>query len=130
MESGLAIDKPMTLPDRTVAEISMDADTLRRIINFDETEHTLSTVIDRGGSRALRWGDKALPLGTERSTRGNRHTTSIYAADAGGEILPPVYCFDSGAGNKENFQVKLTGCRPFADGTVVLRQKRGNQALV
>ena len=121
LESGLAIDEPMTLPDGTVAEISMDADTLRRIINFDETEHTLSTVIDRGGSRALRWGDKSLPLGTERSTRGNRHTTGIYAADAGGEILPPVYCFDSGAGNKENFQVKFA----WVDGLPTVRGRYG-----
>ena len=34
------------------------------------------------------------------------NTTGIYGSNAAGEVMPPVYCFDSSADNQENFQVK------------------------
>ena len=44
--------------------------------------------------------------GTEKSTRGSRHTTGIYGANAAGEVMPPLYCFDSSCANEENYQVR------------------------
>ena len=43
---------------------------------------------------------------TERSTRGSRHTTGIYGSSAAGEVMPPLYCFNSSATNEENYQVQ------------------------
>ena len=47
---SLAIDKPMTLPDGTIAKITMVEDELSRIINFDETDHPFTTQHEKGGS--------------------------------------------------------------------------------
>ena len=83
------------------------------------------------GSRSVRLGDPKLTKGTEKSTRGSRHTTGvnffviyflfvfishyiflliymtgIYGSNAAGEVMPPIYCFDSSAEKSDNFQVK------------------------
>ena len=75
IESGLAIDKPITLQDGTEAELTIGETELRRIVNFDETDHPFTTENDNGGTRSVRWGDPTLGKGTERGTRGPRHTT-------------------------------------------------------
>ena len=106
IESGLAIDTPTLLQDGTKAELTIGETELRRIVNFDETDHPFTTENDGGGSRSVRWGDPTLGKGTERGTRGSRHTTGIYGSSAAGEAMPPVYCFDSSAANIENFQIK------------------------
>ena len=96
----------MALPDGTIAEITMGEDELRRIINFDETDHPFTTQNEKGGSRSIRWGDPTLAKGSERVTQGSRHTTGIYGANAAGKTMPPIYCYDNSAGNEENFQIK------------------------
>ena len=75
VESGLAIDLPFQLENGVVAELTFGEVEKRRIVNFDETDHPFSTVCDKGGSRSVRWGDPKLAKGTEKSTRGARHTT-------------------------------------------------------
>ena len=50
IDSGLAIDKTMTFPDGTIAKITMGEDEMRRIINFDETDHPFTTQNKEGGS--------------------------------------------------------------------------------
>ena len=40
----------MTLPDGTISEITMEEDEVRRIINFDETDHPFITQNEKGGS--------------------------------------------------------------------------------
>ena len=49
VNSGLAIDAPLGLPNGIVAEITIGEEEKRRIINFDETDHSFSTVCDKGG---------------------------------------------------------------------------------
>ena len=44
----------MTLPDGTIAEITMGEYELRRIINFDETDHPFTTQNEKGGSQSIR----------------------------------------------------------------------------
>ena len=121
IKSGLAIDTPTTLEDGTIAELTIGEEELRRIVNFDETDHPFTTENDKGGSRSVRWGDLKLGKGTERGTRGSRHTTGIYGSNAAGEAMPPVYCFDSSAANIENYQVKST----WVDGLPKVRGKYG-----
>ena len=78
VESGLAIDLPSQLENGDVAEITIGEVEKRRIVNFDETDHSFSTICDKGGSRSVRWGDPKLAKGTEKSTRGARHTTGNF----------------------------------------------------
>ena len=56
-DRGLAIDKPMILPDGTENNITLAKEQKRRIINFDETEHSFTTKNEKGGSRYMIWGD-------------------------------------------------------------------------
>ena len=39
--------------------------------------------------------------------KSSRHVTGVYATNAAGEVLPPMYIFDSGAKVEDNFRVKL-----------------------
>ena len=106
INSGLAIDRPHTLPDGTLAELTIHPDCARRIINFDETDHPFSTQGDKGGSRNNTYGNPSLPAGSTRGIRGARHTTSIYGSTASGESMPPVYIYDTKAKQTDNFKLK------------------------
>jgi len=106
LKSGLLIDIPCTLEDGSNAELTIHKDCAWRIINFDETYHPFSTQGDRGGSRTNVYSDPNLPSGSSRGIRGARHTTGIYGSTAAGEIMPPVYIFDTSAKNTDNFKVK------------------------
>ena len=66
----------------------------------------LSKSSKKGGSLSIRWGDPNLEKGLECGTRGSRHTTRIYGANAAGEAMPPIYCYNISAGDEENFQIK------------------------
>ena len=63
IDSGLAIDRKENLPDGSEAEILVGQIEKRRIINFDETDRSFSTVPERGESRSMRWGDPAIAKG-------------------------------------------------------------------
>mmetsp|Transcript_7811 Transcript_7811/g.9090 ORF Transcript_7811/g.9090 Transcript_7811/m.9090 type:complete len:187 (+) Transcript_7811:396-956(+) len=91
--SGLTIDRSCTLPDGTVAELTVHQDCARRIINFDDTDHPFSTQDDKWGSRNNTYGDPSLPAGSPRGVRGARHTTGIYGTTAAGETMPPIYIY-------------------------------------
>jgi len=106
IDSDLEIDQPTTLPDGDIAKITIGEEELRRIIHFDETNHPFTTQNEKGGSRSIRWGDPKLAKGSERGTRGSRRTTNIYGSNTAGEAMPPIYCYDSSAGDQENFQIK------------------------
>ena len=106
--SSLEIDKPMTLYDGIIANITMGDDELRRIINFDETDHLFTTQNEKGGSRSIRWGDHILPKGSESGTQGLGHTTGIYSSNTTSEAMPTIYCYYRSAGDEENFQIKLS----------------------
>ena len=103
----------MKLPDGNIAKISMGEDDLRRIINFNETDHPFTTQNENGGSRSIRWGDPTLAKISERGTRGIRHTPGIYGANAAGKTMPPIYCYDNSAGDEENFQIKPSWVEDF-----------------
>ena len=111
LESGLAIDKEEVQLDGSLAKITIGKIEADRIINFDETDHPLSTQYDKGGNRSLRWSDPSLPKGSQKSTRSNSHTTGIYGTTANGSVMPPVYIFDTHAKDEKNFQVKPSWCQ-------------------
>lgn len=47
--SGLAIDRPCILPDRTVTQLTVHQDCAQKITNFDKTNHPFSTQGGKGG---------------------------------------------------------------------------------
>ena len=77
VESELAIDSPMTLPDGTIAELTIGEIEADRIINFNETDHFLKTEFDKGGNRSIRWGDNSLPKGAQSVCKRHTHTQPV-----------------------------------------------------
>ena len=54
VESGLVINSPMTLSDRTIVKLTIGEIKANRIINFDETDHSLIAEFNKGGNRSIR----------------------------------------------------------------------------
>ena len=75
---------------------------------MDETHHDLSVTGDRGGPRCITYHSPKYQRGVKRGVKSSRHVTGVYATNAGGESLPPMYIFDSGAKIESNFRVKTT----------------------
>ena len=44
---GLTIDAPLVSPDGVVAEITIGEEENRRVVNFDETDHSFLTMCNR-----------------------------------------------------------------------------------
>ena len=109
IETGLVIDAEVRDTDGVlVSELDFRSDEVRRrIINMDETHHDLSITGDRGGPRAVMYHNPSLQRGSKRGVKSSRHVTGVYATNAAGESLPPMYIFDSGAKFEDNFQVRM-----------------------
>ena len=106
LKLGLAVDKPVFNADKVmIEEVFIPEDCKCRMINFDETDHPLSSEDDRGGPRARTYTNPSLPRPGGSSTRGSRHTTGVYGTTAGGETLPPLFIFDSAAQTEEGLRV-------------------------
>ena len=87
IDSGLAIDEPITLEDGTVSELTIGERESARIVNFDETDHPLSTEYDKGGNNALRYGDPQYPKGAQRGTRNSVHTKKLFQRRIGSHLF-------------------------------------------
>jgi hypothetical protein len=109
IETGLVIDAEVRDRDGVlISELDFRSDEVRRrFINMDETHHDLSITGDRGGPRAVMYHNPSLQRGSKRGVKSSRHVTGVYATNADGESLPPMYIFDSGAKFEDNFQVRL-----------------------
>lgn len=109
IETGLCIDQEVRGPSgELLSELDFRSDEVkRRIVNMDETHHDLSITGDRGGPRSVVYHNPNLQRGSKRSVKASRHVTGVYATSAGGENLPPMYIFDSGATIDDNFRVKM-----------------------
>jgi len=82
----------------------------RRVINFDRAKSYVNPELYRSG---------------KKFTRGSRHTTVVYGANAAGRALAPLYIFDSKAKIDTNFRVKaswLTGL-PLVTGRFGRKEK-------
>ena len=83
LHHGFAEDKLEEQPDGKIAEVTIPPQKMRRILNADETHHTLDNEGDRGGSRARSY------VGRNRSRSGQRHVKA--AATSRDSIrLPPA----------------------------------------
>jgi hypothetical protein len=72
-------------------------DVKRRIINMYKMHHDLSITSEKGGPRATMYHNPHLQSGYKQTVKAGMPVTSVYATNAGGEVLPPIYIFDSGA---------------------------------
>ena len=106
LKLGLAIDKPVfDSNNNMIAEVYIADDCKARMINFDETDHPLSSEDDKGGPRAQTYTNPSLPRPGGSSTRGHQHTTGVYGTTALGEVIPPLYIFDSSAQTEDGLRV-------------------------
>ena len=93
INSGLVIDREVRDKDGALmSEVDFRSeDVRRRIINMDETHHDLSITGDKGGSRALVYSNPKLQRGYKKTIKAGRHVTGVYATNAAGKALPPLY---------------------------------------
>ena len=110
INSGLVIDREVRDEQGgLLSELDFRSDEVkRRIINMDETHHDLSITGDKGGSRSLVYNNPSLQRGYKKTVKPGRHVTGVYATNASGEALPPLYIFDSGAKIEANYRIKLS----------------------
>ena len=109
--SGLVVDdqEVRTESGELISEVDFrDDDVKRRIINMDETHHDLSITTERGGPRSTMYHNPLLQRGYKRTVKAGRHVTGVYATNAAGETLPPMYIFDSSANIESNYRVKVS----------------------
>ena len=106
IETGLVKDAEVRDIDGNLnLELNFQSDEVcRRIINMHETHHDLSIIGDRGGTRSLMYHNPCYQRGSKRGVKSSRHVTVVYATNAAGESLPPIYIFDSGAKIADNFK--------------------------
>ena len=113
--SGLAIDQEVSNQNgELLSEIDFRSpnnggdDVKQRIINMDETHHHLSITTEKGGPRSTMYHNPNLQRGYKRTVKAGRHVTGVYATNAAGEALPPMYIFDSCATMEKNFRIKVS----------------------
>ena len=123
IKSGLVIDREVRDEQgELLSELDFRSDEVRhRIINMDETHHDLSITGDKGGSRMLVYNNPSLQRGFKKTVKPGRHVTGVYATNAGGEALPPLYIFDSGAKIETNYRIKLS----WLDGLPIVTGRFG-----
>ncbi len=109
ISTGLVRDQEVRDENGTlVSELDFRSEQVtRRIINMDETHHDLSITGDKGGPRSVVYHNPGLQRGCKRTVKASRHVTGVYATNAAGEALPPMFIFDSGAKLEKNFRVKV-----------------------
>ena len=96
------------LADGVWSEVSLyHKDDLRYFLNTDETQHRFSTASKKGGSTTQGWGNVSFPRSGERVIENSRHTTGVYTTNAAGEVLPPMYIYDSKAKNEDNMTIDV-----------------------
>ena len=110
VDNGLFIDTPMKLPNGEVSELTYSDSTARRIICMDESHHPLTTDTDRGGSRSISYGCDTDNRQGRRGTRGSRHISGVYTFNAFGEVLPPLFIFDSSSKSELTYKISNEWC--------------------
>ena len=71
------------------------------IINGDEHQHVMSTVLERAGPRSRTYVDPDLGAAQRKVYANPHHNTGMYWTMADGEVGPPHELFDSGATTEE-----------------------------
>ena len=92
-----------------------------------EQHHNLSITGDKGGSWSVVYHNPDYQSGCKQSVKAGRHVTGAYATNAaGGDALPLMYIFDSGAKLEQNFRVKTK----WLEGLPAIRGRFGCHELI
>jgi len=75
---------------------------------MDKTNHALSITGHRGGPRATTYHNPLLQRGHKVKAKQGRHVTGVYATNAAGEAIPPMYIFDSSAKSERIFRIRCS----------------------
>jgi hypothetical protein len=126
LKYGFAFDRPETLFDGTVAEITMNPLMRHRSIVYDETELRMGNEKDKGGPRSKTLTNPELHRGGARSTRSNIHITGGLAVTAAKEKLPALIVYSSSAEKEENFAVNDA----WIEGLGITRGKFGHRDYI
>jgi hypothetical protein len=115
LASGLVLDQSVVNErGELISEVDFRSpahgglDVKRRIINMDETHHDLSITTEKGGPRSTMYHNPKRQRGYKRTVKAGRHVTGVYATNSAGEVLPPMYIFDSSATIDKNFRVRVS----------------------
>ena len=77
----------------------------RRILNADETHHTLDNEGDRGGSRARTYVGRGRSRSGQRHVKAAGHVTGLYTNTADKQNGSVMYMFSTSAEEQANYQV-------------------------
>ena len=98
----------MKLPNGETSELTYSDSVVRRVVCMDETDHLFTTKNDRRGCCSISYGSNEDDRKGRRNIRGSKHTIGVYTINTGGEVLLPLYIFDSFDQNISNYQVQPT----------------------
>ena len=73
---------------------------------MDESDYPLKIETDRSGSRYVSYDCDTDGRQGRRGTRGLRHTTGVYTFNTAGEVLPPLFIFESKATHTEKYAIQ------------------------
>ena len=90
----------------------------RYFSNTEKTQHRFSTANKKWVSNTQCYGILSFPRSGEPIVKSSRHTTAIYSINKEGEVLPPLYIFDSRVKNGDHFKVYLHWCNVLPTFTV------------
>ena len=108
LHHGFADNEPEDQPvDGRPAEVTIPHQKKRRIMNSDETHHTLDNEGDRGGSRARTYIGRKQARSGKRHVKAPGHVTGLYTATADGQNGAPFFFFSTDAENPDNYKVIL-----------------------
>ncbi len=85
-------------------------DDLLWFVNFDKTQHKLSSAGPKGGPQAQWYHNPSFSRCGDRVVKNDRHITGVYATNPL-EVLPPLYIFDTKAKSESNFHIDPEWCR-------------------
>ncbi len=90
-------------------------------INFDETQHNLSTEAPKQGPLGRRFQNTSFPHSSNRTVKSNQHATKVYTTSPL-KPLPPLYFFDTKA-KKKKYKIDPAWCQ----GLPKVHRKYGNE---
>ena len=80
---------------KETSELTYPESVSRRVVCIEEIYHPFTIELDIGGRRYISYGYDKDDRKEKKGARDSRHTTGVYTINAGSEILPPLYIFDS-----------------------------------
>ena len=107
LHHGFAEDEPeeQVEADGRTAEVTIPPQKKRRILNADETHHTLDNEGDRGGSRARTYVGRGRSRSGQRHVKAAGHVTGLYTTTADKQNGSVMYMFSTSAEEQANYQV-------------------------